>query len=387
MDKRVYLLTVVSFICGMVELIIGGILDLVAEDLGVTLGQAGLLITIFSLVFAISAPVLLVLTAKYERKKLTLTTLTIFLLGNIIAVFSVSYSMLFISRIISAASSSLLIVLCIVMASSIVDSTHRGRAIGIVSMGVSGSIVLGLPVGLALGDAFGWRAPFLLITILTILSMIGVYFLMGRVAPKPQVPLKKQLAALTNRKVFFALLTTCIFLAGHTTLYAYLKPFLQTTMDLSTNWISIVYFLFGIAAVSGAAVGGAFSDRFGTKPTIFGVIIILLATIFSISFTTAALPVFLIVVIIWGMMSWALSPPLQSYLIEIAPDTSDILISLNYSALHLGVALGSLIGGVVIEQMAVQFNPYIGGVIVIGSLLTAIIATAKRKNLNQDASV
>jgi len=379
MDKRVYLLTIISFVCGMVELIIGGILDLIASDLDVSIGQAGLLITIFSFVFAISAPVLLVLTSKYERKKLTLTTLIIFLLGNIIAVFSINYSMLFISRIISAASSSLLIVLCIVMASNIVDSKYRGRAIGIVSMGVSGSIVLGLPIGLSLGDAFGWRAPFALITILTLFSMVGVYIFMGRVAPKAEVPLKKQLTALKDRKVAFALLTTLIFLAGHTTLYAYLKPFLQATMDLSANWISIIYFLFGVAAVSGGAIGGAFSDRYGTKPTIFGVILILLAVIFTIYFATSALPLFLVFLIVWGMMSWALSPPLQSYLIEIAPDTSDILISLNNSALHLGVALGSLIGGIVIEQTSVGLNPFVGGIIVIGSLIAAGIATAKGK--------
>src|SRR5690625_5084875 len=125
MDKRVYLLTIVAFIVGMVELIIGGILDLVATDLNVSLGKAGLLITIFSLVFAVSAPILLVVTAKVERKKLSLLSLFIFFIGNIIAIFSPSFSVLMIARIISAASGSLLIVLCITIASSIVRSEER----------------------------------------------------------------------------------------------------------------------------------------------------------------------------------------------------------------------------------------------------------------------
>lgn len=380
MDKRVYLLTIISFVCGMVELIIGGILDLIAADLDISIGQAGLLITIFSFVFAFSAPVLLVLTARFERKKLTLITLVLFLLGNLIAVFSVNYSMLFFSRIVSAATSSLLIVLCITMASDIVSAKYRGRALGIVNMGVSGSIVLGLPIGLALGDVFGWRAPFLLIAILTILSFIGIYFLMGNVEPKPAVALKEQLAALKDHKVTFALLTTLIFMTGHTTLYAYLKPYLQTTMDLSTSWISIVYFLFGIAAVSGGAVGGIFADRFGTRPTMVGVIVTLLAVLVAIYFAVINLPLFLVILIIWGMVSWALSPALQSYLIEIAPNTSDILISLNNSALHIGVALGSMFGGIVLEQLSVEFNPFAGALIVILSLITVWIAIADRKN-------
>lgn len=380
MDKRVYLLTIISFVCGMVELIIGGILDLIAADLDISIGQAGLLITIFSFVFAFSAPVLLVLTARFERKKLTLITLVLFLLGNLIAVFSVNYSMLFFSRIVSAATSSLLIVLCITMASDIVSAKYRGRALGIVNMGVSGSIVLGLPIGLALGDVFGWRAPFLLIAILTVLSFIGIYFLMGNVEPKPAVALKEQLAALKDHKVTFALLTTLIFMTGHTTLYAYLKPYLQTTMDLSTSWISIVYFLFGIAAVSGGAVGGIFADRFGTRPTMVGVIVTLLAVLVAIYFAVINLPLFLVILIIWGMVSWALSPALQSYLIEIAPNTSDILISLNNSALHIGVALGSMFGGIVLEQLSVEFNPFAGALIVILSLITVWIAIADRKN-------
>lgn len=215
MDKRVYFLTIISFIVGMVELIIGGILDLIATDLHVSLGQAGFLITIFSLIFAVAAPILLILTAKVERKQLTLISLLIFLLGNIVTVFSPNYMVLFIGRIISATSGSLLIILCLTMAPSIVDPKYRGRAIGIVSMGVSASLVLGIPIGLMLGNAFGWRAPFVLISFLTVLSIIAIYLFMDKVEPKPSIPIRKQLATLKNRKVFFAQTTTFLFLAHH----------------------------------------------------------------------------------------------------------------------------------------------------------------------------
>lgn len=167
MDKRVYLFTVVSFVVGMVELIIGGQLDLVAADLHVSLGQAGLLITIFSLVYAISAPILLIATAKMERKKLILLSLCVFFLGNLLSALSPSYSVLMLARIISAISGSLLIVLCVTTASAIVAVQYRARAIGIVFMGVSGSLVLGVPIGLALGNAFNWRAPFIFISVLS----------------------------------------------------------------------------------------------------------------------------------------------------------------------------------------------------------------------------
>lgn len=375
MDKRVYLLMTISFVVGMVELIISGILDLVANDLGVTMGQAGLLITIFSLVFAVSAPILLFLTAAIERKKLTLIALSTFFVGNLIAVFSFSYPMLFISRIVSAASASILIVLCIMMASSIVQPEYRGRAIGIVSMGVSGSLVFGIPFGLILGEAFGWRAPFVLIAILTVLSMIGVYFFMTKIytSEKP-LPLQSQLKMVSSKSVLFALLTTLFVLAGHTTLYAYLNPFVSETMNMNGFWLSVVYLAFGIAAVSGGGAGGALSDHFGPKRTILTVITLFIFAIISLPFATFNIIIFFVVLIIWGMMSWAVSPPIQSFLIETAPKNADILVSLNNSALHFGIAIGSFIGSFVIEKSHVQSNALVGGAIVFIGLIVSFIA-------------
>jgi MFS transporter, DHA1 family, purine base/nucleoside efflux pump len=319
-------------------------------------------------------------TNKIERKKLTLISLVVFLAGNMLAVVSPTYIILFAARIISAASGSLLVVLCITIASNIVQPNYRGRAIGVVMMGVSGSLVLGVPLGLMLGNAFGWRAPFMLISVLTVFSFLGVYFFMGKIDPKPSISLIKQLATLKNRKIFFAQLTTFLFLAGHLTLYAYLTPFLKTTMGLDGTWVSIVYLLFGVAAVLGGGIGGTFADKFGAKPTIIGVIIIFGLAIFSIPYTTFAVPVFLIVMIIWSMMSWAITPALQSYLIEAAPETSDIQQSLNNSALHFGIAFGSFLGGLVIEQSGVEHNATVGGFFVIIALATATISMVKMRS-------
>lgn len=377
MDKRVYLLTIVSFIVGMVELIIGGILDIVARDLEVSLGQAGFLITVYSLVFAIAAPVLLTITSGIERKRLTMLALLVFLLGNVIAVFSESYSMLLIARIISSASGSLLVVLCVTIASNIVTEKYRARAIGVVFMGVSASLVLGVPVGLMLGNSFGWRAPFILITLLTLVSLTCVHFFMGKIDPKPSISIVRQLKTLKNRKIIFAQLTTFLFLAGHLTLYAYLTPFLKTVLGLNGTWVSVVYLIFGIAAVAGGGIGGLLSDRFGTKPTILTIILLFGLSIFTIPYTTFALPLFLVVMVVWGMLSWAITPAMQSYLIEASPETSDIQQSLNNSALHFGIAFGSLIGGVVIERATVELNATVGGLFIILALAAAVLSMVK----------
>ncbi|MCP3031325.1 MFS transporter [Halobacillus sp. A1] len=377
MNKKVYMLAIVSFVVGTVELIIGGTLDLIAEDLGVTLGQAGLLITIFSLVFAIASPLLLTVTAKYERKQLTLVALFVFFLGNLLAFWSPTYSVILIARIISAASGSLLVVLGITMASAIVQKEYKARAIGIIYMGISGSLVLGVPIGLTIGNAFGWRAPFLLIAILTLVSMVGVALFLEKIEPKPGLPLRQQLRTLKDNKILTAQLTSFLFLTGHLTLYAYLTPFLKTTMGLDGTWVSIVYFIFGVAAVLGGGAGGLISDKWGAERSIPVIITAFAISIFIIPFVTFSLPLFLIVMVMWSMLSWAITPAQQSYLIAAAPETSDIQQSLNNSALHFGIAFGSTIGAIVIEQSSVIHNASVGGVFVLFALVTAVYSITR----------
>lgn len=379
MDKRIYFLMIIAFIIGMVELIISGIVDLIAEDFHVSIGQVGLLITVFAVIFAVASPILLVMTAKIERKRLTLVCLYIFLVGCIITVIAPTFSILFIGRIILALSGALLIILCLVMAPSLVGDQFKGRAIGIVSMGVSASLVLGVPIGLVMGDSFGWRAPFVLITVLTALSIIGVHLFMGRIKPKPQIPLRQQLTALKNHKITLGLTTTLLYMTGHTIMYAYFKPYLEATTGFNANWISVIYFIFGFAAVCGGGIGGILADLLGSRKTIVISLLVFSTVFFIFPYTINFVPVFLIVLIVWGILSWAISPAMQSYLIEIAPESSEIQQSLNNSALHLGVAVGSILGAGIVDTLSVEVNPFAGGIFIILSFITAVISVRSKE--------
>ncbi|WP_043931858.1 MFS transporter [Bacillus sp. EB01] len=387
MDRRIYFLMIISFVIGMVELIISGILDLIAEDLNVSIGQAGLLITVFALIFAVASPILLVMTAKIERKRLMLVCLYIFLIGCIVTVFAPTYSILFIGRIILALSGALLIILCLVMAPSLAGEQYKGRAIGIVSMGVSASLVLGVPIGLILGNSFGWRAPFVLITVLTALSIIGVHLLMGRIEPKPQIPLRQQLAAFKNHKITLGLTTTFLYMTGHSIMYSYFKPYLEATTNFNANWISIIYLIFGFAAVCGGGIGGVMADLLGSRKTMVISLAVFSGLFFVFPYTTDVFPVFFIILIVWGILSWAISPAMQSYLIENAPESSEIQQSLNNSALHLGVAAGSVIGAGIVDTLSITVNPIAAGILIFFSFITVVLSvSSKSKTLYKTKS-
>jgi len=365
-------MAVTSFVVGTVELIIGGLLNLIAADLRVSVSAVGQLISVYSLVFALSSPVLLTITSKYERKKLYLCSLFVFLIGNLLSAFSPNYTVLMLSRILLALSNSLLIILSITIAAKIAAPSIRGRTIGVIYMGISGSLVLGVPLGMVISQTFGWRYIFLLVSILIIISIIGVSSFLPTVPPDSVLPLRQQLATLKNGKILSAHLVIVLILAGHLTLYAYLVPFLQTVMHLSNDWISLLFFVFGIAAILGGGAGGWATDRWGTSKTIFTIIGLFIAVLSLLPITTWSLPVFIINLIVWSLLSWAITPAQQIYLMESAPEVSDIQIGFNSSACHIGIAMGSYIGGVVIEQSSVLLNPLVGAFMALLSLVCAV---------------
>lgn len=379
LDKRIYLLTAIAFVVGLVELIIGGILDLVARDLDVSVGQAGLLITVFALVFGLSGPVLLFLAGQADRKRVTVVALLVFIVGNAIAVFSTTYGALMLSRIVSAASGALLTVLSLALASHISQPAYRGRAIGLVVMGISGSLVIGLPIGVIMGHAYGWRTPFILVAILAALLIAGVSAFFGSVPMRPPAPLNRQLHALRDRKVLFGQLTTFFFLAGHFTLYGYLTPFVIFTMAFGGSLVTLVYFVYGAAAVTGGGLAGVSADKFGARRTLLTVISLLCICLLIIPSTTATPALFWVVLVVWGVLSWAITPPIQSHLVQLSPETADIQQGLNTTFLHLGIAFGTSIGSVVIDRFSVEYNSVVGAALVTLALGAAWVSLQEER--------
>ncbi|AVK96585.1 MFS transporter [Lysinibacillus sphaericus] len=375
MNWRVFILAATTFAVGLVELIVGGILPYIADDLNVSVATAGQLITIFALVYAISAPVLLSLTAKVERKQLYLISLFLFTLGNVMTYFSPTFAIVMIARIITAMSTALVIVLSLTITTKIVEPRHRAKALGLIFVGVSSALVIGVPMGIFITEAFGWRAVFLGIAMLSSVSMILIFMILEKMPVVEVVPLKAQIKSLANWKIASAHLTTLFMLAGHYMLYAYFTPFLVEAFNLSSSWISICYLVFGLASVSGNAIGGWLSDQIGTGKSIVMIIATFAIVLFSIPYTIVAFPLFLVVTVLWGALSWALTPPLQNYLIQTDPKTSDIQQSLNTAALQIGISIGSAIGGAMFTVTgSVMHLASFGAILVLAALGCAIFS-------------
>lgn len=380
MNKKVYLLAIAAFVVGTVELILGGILDLIAADLHLTLAKAGYLISIFSLVYAISAPILLNVTARFERKKVYMYTLLIFLVSNLISAFSANFYMLMAGRALGAATGSLIFVLSLTLAARIVEPQYKGRAVGIITMGGSASLILGVPLGIFVGNIAGWREVFIFIAILTAIVMVAIGLVMQRVQPVPVVSLKHQFAALWNPRMLAIHATTLLVLAGHLTLYAYFTPFLQETIGASSTMVTFIYMMFGIAAVAGGGLGGVLSDRLHPAKAIVIVLIPFIVSMAVIPFSVELpLIAFLVLLSIWSALSWTVTPVQNSLIIKTSPEAAESLISTNSGIAHAGIALGTYVGGMVIDHSTIMYNGWVGSILILLGLASAIYAISRKE--------
>lgn len=376
MNPKVYLLALITFATGMDENLAGGLVPFIADDLAVSVSAAGQLTTVFSLTFALAAPLLLFFTAQYPRLILLRVALLIFCLGNLFSALSPSYSILFLMRIISAASCALIVVLVTTIATEMVESRYKGRAIGIVFMGISGSIVFGVPVGLLFCNWLGWRAPFIFIALLALLIFVLIPKMLPVVVGGGQrIPLTRYRDHLKNPKLLSAQLVSILMIGGHFVLFAFLAPYLQSEMEASKQQLISYYFLFGAAAIGGGYLGGWLSDKLGVIHALIGVPIVFMLFLGAIPFTISNIWLFVPCMMLWGGLSWTISPIVQNYLIHSDPANAGVSIGINNSSMHLGVALGALLGGLVIKLGSVSCAPWFGALVVLLSVLCAFYSS------------
>ncbi|MXQ52406.1 MFS transporter [Shimazuella alba] len=201
----IYLLAIGTFLTGTSEMVVTGIVNMIANDLEITISLAGQMVTAFSLSFAIGTPIIVSMTSRLERKKVLLSSLGVFLIGNLVSFFSSSFAILLGARVILGTSAGVFIVVAMSVASRLVASDKIGNAISTVSLGFGTSLVLGVPLGAVLSEWLGWRYIFVFLAILSFLIMIPLARIIPSLEGENAIPLSLQLSIIKNRKILSGL--------------------------------------------------------------------------------------------------------------------------------------------------------------------------------------
>ncbi|WP_312506105.1 MFS transporter [Lysinibacillus sp.] len=357
---KIYILAIVSFLVGTSEYIISGILDTIADSLGITLAAAGQLITIFSLVYAIFTPISMGITSSMDRRKLMIFSLGLFVIGNILAFILPGYGLFVMARVIMALGAGMVVVTALTIAAKIAPEGKQGSSIATVVMGFTASLIIGVPVGRIISSAFGWKAVFGGIALLGIIAIIIIRATIPLIEGDKSVPLVKQLALLKKRKVAIGLAITFFWVGGYSIAYTYLSPYLLHVSGIGKNYLSGVLLIFGIASLFGSKFGGFSTDRWGVQKTLIGGMLLHIIMLVLLSVVTNSYISVLIVLILWSFAAWTSGPTQQYNLATIEPESSGILLGLKQSVMQLAMAAGAGIAGVFVEKISLSSVTWIG---------------------------
>lgn len=378
-------LAAAAFAIGTESFMIAGMLPELASDLGVGIETAGQLVTVFALSYALGSPILSALLGEVDRKKLLIAALGVFALSNLFAAFATNFSVLMLARIVMALSAGLFMPAANAVAVTLAGPEHRGRAIAIVTGGLTIAVALGVPIGTGVATLSDWRLPFLLVAAVAGLVLIGLCFGLPGNLPRGASTLRERFSVGRRPEVLLALATTMLWMTGAFTLYTYIAPFLATHAGISGTVLSLALVVFGVGSAIGNQIGGRATDRFGSFPTLAAVLLGLIASlggfsVLALTPPTSTTPILaMLLLVAWGIAGWAGNPAQAARLVGLAPQTAVVALSLNASALYLGIAAGSVLGSLTLRFGALWELGLVGALCEVGALLLLWLAWRERR--------
>ena len=345
--RAVVALGVGGFAIGTGEFVIMGLLPEVARNLGVSIPEAGHVISAYALGVVIGAPVLAVLAAGWHRRTLLIALMGAYALGNFASAMAPGYLSLNGLRFLSGLPHGTYFGVAALVAAALAPTGQRARAVGLVMLGLTGATLFGVPIAAWLGQTFGWRAAFVFVGMIAVLAM---WLLRRGIPDMPAAsgasPMR-ELDALRRGQVWLTLGIGAIGFGGMFSVFSYIKPTLTEVAGLPLGGVPFVLALFGVGMVTGNLVGSRLADK-NLMRTIGGLlvwsILIMVLFVFAAQYiVTAAIATFLLGTIV------AIAPALQIRLMDVAGEAQTLAAALNHSAFNTANALGAYLGGMAIS--------------------------------------
>ncbi|PNE42530.1 MULTISPECIES: MFS transporter [Streptomyces] len=343
--RKVWLLTLGAFTLGLDAYVMAGLLPVLAADIGTRVSLAGQLVTVFTLAYAISAPLVAGLLSGVRPRLLILAALAVFTIGNGLTALAPSLGALLAARVVAGAGAGVYSALSTAAAAALVPEEKRGRALALVMGGMSAGTVLGVPIGVLLAEHTGWRATLWLVTALGAVALGGLAVLLPQVPAGPAVPVRARLTAIADRAVAPVVAVSFLAAVASLGLYTYLAPVLASAGGV--HEVAPYLWAWGAGGVLGSVLAGPLVDRTGRVRLLAGVMLLVVTAAQALLPTLAAvaLPGAVVALLAWGAAGWAFQVPQQHRLLQASAQRGTVALALNNSALYLGSAVGSALGG------------------------------------------
>ncbi|GAB2462524.1 DHA1 family inner membrane transport protein [Conyzicola lurida] len=379
-----------GFGIGSTEFVAMGLLPNLAADLlpqvwatsqEDAIAQAGWLISAYALGVVVGAPTIAALAARFPRKQLLLWLLAAFTIATVLSAVLPSFGLVLVARFIAGLPHGAYFGIATLVAASLMGEGKRGRGVALVLSGLTIANVIGVPLITLLGQSAGWRIAYLAVAAIFAITFVAVALAVPFQAGDKEATLKRELAAFSRPQVWLALLTGAIGFGGFFAVYSYVAPVVTNVTGRDETFVPIALVVIGLGMTIGNLAGGRASDHhvMGTIFVCFGLFVLSLTAFALTAHTTVGLLVSLFFV---GGAASALSPAVQSRLMDVAGDSQTLAAAANHAALNIGNSLGAYLGGITIAAGLGYLSPSVVGLALcipgIGLALWSVLLQRRR---------
>lgn len=365
-----------AFGIGTTEFVVMGLLPQVAQDLGVSIPSAGLIVSGYAAGVVVGAPILAIATNRLPRKATLIGLMLLFALGNLLCALAPTYGLLLAARVLTAFAHAAFFGIGAIVAADLVPRNHRAQAMSLMFAGLTLANVLGVPGGTALGQVAGWRAAFFVVAAVGVVAAIGITLLVPRTPRSAGGSILREFAVLRDPQVVIGMAMSALSAGSLFVVFTYITPLLETVTGISSGHVTLYLLLYGAGLTVGNLMGGRLAD-WRLMPSMMVLLSLLAAILVTFTWSSQfAIPA-LVTMILWGMIGFALVSPLQMRVIDKASRAPNLASTLNQGAFNIGCAGGAFLGGIPLTYgYSYASLPWVSVVLVLATLALCVLSSA-----------
>nr|WP_314543098.1 MFS transporter [uncultured Massilia sp.] len=359
-----------------------GMLLTIAQGVNVSIPSAGMLVSAYAIGVMVGAPIMTLLLARWPRRNALIALMAIFTIGNILSALAPNYASLMAARVITSLTHGAFFGIGSVVAASLVPREKQASAVAAMFTGLTIANIGGVPAATWVSDSLGWRESFGAIGMLGVLAMASLLMFLPKGSKGDAPDVRKELKVLLRPVVLQALLTTVLASGAMFALYTYINPALKTFTQASPGFITLMLAVVGIGFTIGNSVGGKLADRSIDKTLMF-FLALEAAVMIAFPWLAGSQAGAAIGLLVWGIASFALVPPVQMRVMRAATEAPGLASSVNIGAFNLGNAIGAALGAAVLNAGGGYAAVMFGGAALTALALVLVIVAAMRHRAEQ----